>query len=306
MSSSRSRPPQYRANTGHRRVQEENPYKKPNGFLSFILYLITTFFILVFIFLLVLHTAGVGNVIRNTDILYYLEDFAVDGHNYYIVDQINNLPFSNNEVTLTEIEDFIKTESVTESINSIVEGYAQAFAMGNLEHHVTAAEVAGIAHDLSDEISEFFGHEMTDDDIDYLAERLDDLMDFNSMTIDGLMEDFDMDMSVPLMLLSPALRWLVGTLCIFLLIAIFAIRLNSLPHAFCAVGIPITIAGLISFAVGMYIDTASHTPGNTLQQFERFLEEPLIQIMQYGFIFAAAGILIIIIAKTFGWAAKRR
>jgi len=305
MSTPRSRPPQYRANTGYRPVQKRDSYEKPNGFLSFILYLFTTISILVFIGLLVLHTAGVGNIIRNTDILHYLEDFAVEGHDYYIVDQINNMPFSNSEVTLVDIEDFIKTEAVTDSINSIIENYAQAFAMGNLEHHVTVAEVAGIAHNLNEEISEFFGHDMTDEDIEQLAERLDDLLDFNSMTIDGLMEDFDVDMSVPLMLLSPALRWLVGTLCVILLTASFAIRLSSLPHAFCAVGIPITVAGLISFFIGMYFDAATHTPGSTFERFEQFLEEPITQIMQYGFMFAAVGILTIIIAKMFSYAGKR-
>jgi len=277
----------------------KKPFRRPNKFVSVVMYLITTVFIFIFILLMVLHTAGVGNVIRNTDILYYLEDFAVDGHDYYIVDQFNNMPFNNNEISLVDIEDFIKQEAVTNGINSIVEGYAQAFALGNLEHHVTVDDVFDIASNLNEEISEFFNHQMTEDDLEYLAERLDDLLDFNSMTIDGIMEDFDMDMSVPLLLLSPALRWLIGTLCVFLSIAIFAVRKKNIPNAACATGIAPLAAGIISFAGGLYFDTISKSPESTFHRFESFLEEPITKIMQYGFIFTAIGLLIIIIAKTF-------
>jgi len=307
MYESRGREPQNRTITRQRNIQKKDSYKKPNGFLSFILYLFTTIFILVFIILMVLKSAVVSNVIQNTDFLHYLEAVAVDEHEYYIVDQFNNMPFNNNDITLEDIEDFIKKDSVSGGIGSIVEGYAQAFAMNNLDHHVTAGEVMVIARDLNDDLSEFFNHDMSDDDIEYLVERLDDLLDFNSMTIDGLMEDFDMDMSTsaPLLLLSPALRWLIGSLCVFMLIAIFAIRKENIPGACFAVGIPIALAGLISFSSGIFLDTATNTPDSFFQQFERFLEEPIAQIMQYGFIFTAIGTLICIVAKTFKWAGKR-
>jgi len=298
----RGRVPRNRTNAGQGTSRDRKPFVRPNIFLSFILYLFTTLFIFSFILLLVLRSAGVSNVIQNTDILYYLEDVAVDGHDYYIVDQFNNMPFSNTELTLVDIEDFIKTDAVTNGINSIVEGYAQAFAMGNLEHHVTMDEVIGIANDLHDEISAAFDHNMTDEDIEYLVERLDDLLDFNSLTIGGLMDDFEMDMSIPLLLLSPALRWLIGSLCVFLLIAIFALRKDNIPEASFAVGIPIVLAGVAAFITGMILDSVSHTPDSFFQRFERFLEAPVTQIMQLGFAFTAAGVLIIIIAKTFTWA----
>jgi len=246
--------------------------------------------------LMVLRSAGVSNVIRNTDILHYLEDASVGEHTYYIVDQVNTMHFSNTEVTLHDIEEFIKKDTVSNGISGILEDYALAFTLGNLDHHVTTDDVVNVARDLDEELSEFFGHDMTEEDFEYLAERLDDILDFDSLTIDGLMEDFDVDMSMPLMLLSPALRWLVGILSVLLLFTIFYIRRKNLPAASLAVGVPVVLSGAIAYAAGMVVNHLTHTPDSTFQRFERFLEEPLALIMQYGSVLAIVGGSIVLIS----------
>ena len=305
MRDSRGETPRNHTPAANRIYRRKESYKGPNMVLSFFLYIIAIVFIFTFICLMVLRTAGISNVIQNTDFLYYLEDITIDEHDYYIVDKFNNMPFNNAELTLEDIEDFIKKESVSAGINSVAEGYAQAFAMGNHEYHVTIEEVVKIAKGLDGEISDFFNHNMTDDDFEYLAERLDDLLDFDTMTIDGLMEDFDMDMSVPLLIISPAMRWVAGILSVFMLIVIFAVRRKYPPEASFAVGVPIALSGLISFVTGIFLNTATHAADSIFSRFERFLVEPVTRLMLYGFIFAAAGVLIMIVAKTFAWAKGR-
>ena len=305
MHDSRGEEPRNRTNANDRIYRKRDTFKRPNMVLSFFLYIIAIFLIFSFICLMVLRTAGISNVIQNTDFIHYLEEITVDEHEYYIVDKFNNMPFNNNELTLEDIEDFLKRDSVSAGINSVVEGYAQAFAMGNLQYHVTIEEVIQIAKELDENISEFFNHDMTDDDFEYLAERLDDLLDFDTMTIDGLMEDFDMDMSVPLLIISPAMRWAAGILSVIMLIVIFAVRGKYPPEASFAVGVPIALAGLISFVAGIFLNTATHAADSIFSRFERFLVEPVTRLMLYGFIFAGAGVLIMIVAKTFSWAKGR-
>jgi len=305
MHDSRGEEPRNRTNTNDRIYRKRDTFKRPNMVLSFFLYIIAIFLIFSFICLMVLRTAGISNIIQNTNFIYYLEEITVDEHEYYIVDKFNTMPFNNTELTMEDIEDFIKRDSVSAGINSVVEGYAQAFAMGNLQYHVTVEEVVQIAKELDGDISEFFNHDMTDDDIEYLAERLDDLLDFDSMTIDGLMEDFDMDMSVPLLIMSPAMRWSVGILSVLMLIVIFAVRRKYLPEASFAVGVPIALAGLVSFVAGIFLNTATYAADSVFSRFERFIEEPVTRLMEYGFIFAGAGVLIMIVAKTFSWAKGR-
>jgi len=286
--------------SGQKPDKNSSSYSKPNGFLSFVLCFFAVISLCAFMGLMVLRSAGVSNIIRNTDILYYLEDASFGEHEYYVVDQINTLPFSNTELSLSDIENFIKKETVSDSIGGILDDYALAFTMGNLDHHVTTDDIVNVARDLDEEISELFGHDMTEDDFEFLAERLDDILDFSSLTIDGLMEDFDVDMSVPLVLLSPALRWLVGTLGVLLLLAIFFIRIGNIPAASLATGIPVLLSGAIVYGAGMFLDAATHTPDSMFQRFERFLQEPITMIMRYSLVFAIVGGLIVVVSFVVG------
>jgi len=258
-----------------------------------------------FIGLLVLRTLGVGHIIRNTDIIYYMEDALVDEHTYYIVDQVNNLPFNNNEVTLEDVEDFIKNEAVSNEIGSIVDGYANAFIMGNHDHHVTTDDIVEMARNLEPEFRDFFDHRMTDSDFDQLAMTLDDILDFDSLTVNGLMEDFDVDLSIPLILISPTLLWSVGILCLLLLATIYVIRKGNPADASLAVGIALTISGLIAFVGGVFVGANPGVLGETAERYYWYLEEPAHQVSQFGFAFAAVGALIIIISIMYSKVAQR-
>jgi len=299
------RPPQYEQNGAYTQRQYRDEYEKPNAFLSALLYIVTIVSICAFIGLSVLRSLGVGHVIRNTDILSILEDAAVGEHTYYIVDQVNGLHFNNNEVTLEDINDFIQSEAVSDEIGSIIDDYANAFILGNPDHHITTDDIVSIARNLEPELYEFFDHRMTDEDFEHLASTMDDILDFDSLNVSGLMEDLDVDLSVPLILISPMLIWSVGILCVLLLAAIFILRRGNPADAALAVGIPIAFSGLIIFVAGVYIGAYPEALGETAQRFARYLEDPAHLLSQQGFTYAAVGVTIIIISFMAGKVAQR-
>jgi len=283
-----------RSRKSRKHYKQQSSQFKPGIFISILLSVIAVISICAFTVLLVIRSLGVGHIIRNTDILGILEDASMGEHSYYIVDQINGLPFSETEVTLYDIEEFIKREPVTDEINRIVDGYTTAFILGNLDHHVTQNDVVVAARNIEPELHDFFDHRMTEDDFHYLAQTLDDILDFRSLSIEGLMLDFDVDMTIPLILLSPVLLWAVGVFSALLLAIIFLLRKRNIPIASLSVGIPIAVSGLISFVAGLYAAANPEVLGEAAIRFSRFIEDPVQLLTQYGMILAIAGVVIII------------
>jgi len=238
-----------------------------------------------------------------------IEDASLGEHTYYIVDQINGLPFSDVEVDLHDVEEFIKRKAVTDEIDIIIDGYTMAFVFGNLDHHVTTEDVVKLARRLEPEFYDFFGHRLTEEDFEYLAMTLDDILDFDSLSIDGIMQDFDIDRSlvtIPIVLLSPVLIWSVGLLSVALLVLIVILRRRNIADAFLSVGIPIALSGIIAFIAGLFIGSNTEMLGDTAQRFTRFIEDPVYLITQYGFAFAAVGVTISLVAFVFKYVAPRK
>jgi len=291
------RPQPYTKNNANAYRQAAQEYEKPNAFLSVLLCIITIISLCVFIGLLVLRTTGVGHFIRETNV-YEIMVNASEGEEstHYIINQVNGLPFHNQDLNLDDLSLFLHRESVSDEIGVIVDGYANAFIMGNLDHHVTSDDIVQMARNLDDDLYEFFGHRMTEADMEHLASTLDDVLDFNSLTINGLTEDFGIDLSVPLVLISPLLLWSVGILCILLLAVIFIIRRGNPVNGAFAVGITLTISGLFAFTGGLFAGANPGAFGETVERYYRYLEYPAHLLSQYGFFFAAVGIITIIIS----------
>jgi hypothetical protein len=271
--------------------------KKPNVILSVILGILAILGICFFIALLTVRSFGVGHIIRNTDVLGILEDFSTGEHAYYIIDQVNGLPFNETEVTLYDIEEFIKREEVTDEIDRIVDGYATALMLGNFGHHLTVDDIITAARNIAPELNDFFEHSMTDDDFQRLAQTLDDIMDLNSMSLEGIIEDLDMDMSpLPLILLSPALLWVVGLISGGLLLVLFLLRKRNIAAAILSVGTPIILSGLISLGAGTFVTSRLEAADGEQVWFSRFLEDPVQLFTQLGLITAVAGAVIIVVS----------
>ena len=286
-------------------AQTDTNIKKPNVFLSVLLCVFAFFFMLIFIILAVVRSLGVGHIIRNTDIVGILEEATVGEHTYYIVDQINGLPFNDVEVTLHDIEAFIQREAVTDELDVILDGYTTALILGNLDHHVTTEDIVNMARNLEQEFYELFDHRLTEDDYEHLAMTLDDIMDFSSLSIDGIMQDFDVDVTIPMILLSPVLIWSVAIVSIALLVLIFIQRRKNIADASLFTGIPIAFSGVVAFFAGLFLGARPEVLGDMAQRFARFIEDPVRLVTQYGFAFAAVGVTVIIVAFIFRSVAPR-
>lgn len=290
-----SMPRRNRVNPNPRRRRGDE-YRRPNAFIAFILGLCAVVSICFFIGLLVIRTANVPHIIRQTDFVEILEVVAVGEHSYYIVDQINALPFHNAHVTLYDIDYFIRTDAVSNEIGLILGAYAAAFAAGNLDHHITADDLVASTRGLDPELQELFDHHMTDADHEALAMRLDDIIDFSSLSVSGLMYDYDMGMTIPRMFLSSSFLWTIGLISALFLMIIFLIRIRSVPDAMIAVGVPIALAGGIMYGIGLLLGSVPALFGYTAQRILSFLNGPVHLIMQYGLTFAIVGIVVVLVS----------
>jgi len=243
-----------------------------------------------FIVLFVLRSANVANIIRNTDITWVLEETGVSDE---IVDRLNELPFLDTELDISDVEEFIKNSAVSDEIGSIADGYIKAFAEGNLDHHLTSADVIGIARSLEPEFSDLFDYNVTEEQYEEIARALDDIVDFQELSVGNIMDEMDID-PAPYIFISSYLLWGVGVLCVVFLLIIYLRRWRNMPDALRAVGTPIALTGLISFAAGMWLGSFPGSPGNALYIASKFLGGPAHLIMQHGIAFIAVGVLIIL------------
>jgi len=288
-----------------KRINKQTPEEEPpNNIISVLLHIFSVITILFFIFLLIIRTLGVGHVIRNTDITGILEGIVDEENTHYIINQINNLDFHDIQFELSDIEEFLQLDAVSNEIGNIVDGYATAFILGDHEHHITTDDIVNMAKNLEPEFSDFFNHQLTDSDIEHLAQTLDDIMDFNSMSIDILMEDFDVDLSIPMTLLSPVLIWFIGFLCLMFLGLIFIINKEIPAKASLCVGIPLTVSGLLAFVSGLFLEANPGVLGEAGLRFYRYIEAPVKLLESYGFAFTAVGIVIMIVSYMFLKASK--
>jgi len=277
----------------------ENRNKKPNKVLLVLLGLISTVFLLLFILLTVLHSVSVTPIVKDVlddiYIAYLLEDF--DYHNeYYIWHQVNGLPFNETHVTYDDIEAFIRSDAVSEEIGGVLDGYLRALASGNLDHHITADDIVDISKNIRPQLDELFDHQMTDEDIERFAQTLDDIIDFDTLSIDGVMDEFNIETPVPLFLISTNMLLIAGVINLLLLTVIVFLYRNDLPGGFLAAGIPVTLSGSIALICAIWLEAFSLSLSQTFHRYAIHLGSPAVFLKRYGFIFIGAGVLIIVIS----------
>ena len=269
---------------------------RPNLFLAAVLNFFAIMFMGIFIILMIIRSLGVGHIIRNTHIVGIIEEASVGEHSYYILEQINGMPFNNGNITHEFIESFLQAEPVTAELGKIIDNYAIAFSLGNYHHHVTQEEIVDMATNLNYEMNLFFTNNLTHEDFEALAQTLDDILDFNSLTVEYIMEDFDVDLTVPLLLISPISLMIAGVVSLLLLLLIFLQRRRKIADAILAVGIPVAVTGVITFLAGVWLGTTPSIFAGILQRFAVLLELPIQMTTRYGIIFLAVGLGIMLIS----------
>jgi|GEM_PF-1368947 len=280
----------------HRQYSDRPPVEPPSILLSALLGILTVVSLCIFIFLLVIRTANAATIIQRTDVLGVLAESGFAEHSYYITNQLNGLHFHDEELTLEDIEEFIKLDAVSNEIGGVIDGYARAFVQGDLDHHITVDDIVVIARNIEPELEELFDHRLTEAELEHLAESLNDVIDFDSFRVGYIIEDYELDMTIPNLFLGSTLRWIFGLISLGLLAIIFILRRGNIADALLGVGLPFIISGLLSFACGMAMGASPELFGQTFYALSRFLDGPIYLMTQYGFAFAAVGAALIVVS----------
>jgi len=244
----------------------------------------------------VLRTANAATIIQRTDVLGVLADSGFAEHSYYITNQLNSLYFHDEELTLEDIEEFIKHDAVSNEIGGVIDDYAKAFVRGDLDYYITIDEIVDIARNIEPELQELFDHRLTEEELEHLAEALDDVIDFEGFKVGYILEDFELDMTIPNLFLGSTLRWFVGIITLALLVVIFILRRGNIADALMGVGLPVIVSGLLSFACGILMGASPEIFGETFFALSRFLDGPIYLLTQYGFAFAAVGVTLVVVS----------
>ena len=248
----------------------------------------------VFIALLVLRVGNVANIIRNTEItdLIYDTEFS-----YYMISQINSLPFNETWIELYDMEDFIRSDAVSKEIGNVAQAYARAIAEGNLDYYLTVDDIVLIVQNLEPELQHLFDHQMTQADYEHLAVVLDDIIDFSGNSVGYIIEDAGVDMKLLRLAVSPFLLWGAGILCAITVLFMFLLHAERIPDAFLFTGVPVMLSGLAYFAAWVILAYYPHMLGDMVISLLRYAGGLVHLILWHGAAFAAAGLLILVTGR---------
>ena len=270
----------------------QNYIPRANAFLTALLGIIAFILMCVFIPLLAFRPVNIGNMVRNADVSRVLEETGMSDE---IVDSINDLPFIENEIKTGDIEDFLQSDAVSNEIGKVMDDYAKALAQGNLDHHLTAADIVDIAKTLEPEVQEHFGYHMTEADYRELEIALDNMVDFNELSAGNILDEIDVEVPVPVLFVSVYLVWGVGILCAVIVLLIFVHHRGWIADGFHAAGLPILLSGLLFFMIGLLFGSYPELLYGILYEMAGFITGPAFLVMKYSIAFAALGVFSMIV-----------
>jgi len=255
--------------------------------LSVLMFILVCFFIIMMLTsvsnaLLILNNAEITELLENTE-------FA-----YYFVTQLNSLPFNDYTIVLSDIEDFLKLETVSDEIGRVLNNYVSAINRNDLDYHLTTRNMLGIIQNLEMEVNRMFGLYMTTEEQILLARTLDDVLDFRGMTVSGILYDVGIGIMVPRLLLSPYSPWIAITLMALTMSLILLIKIKTIPDAFLLSGIPIALSGFLFLLTGLIFGPFQEILTGSLRTLSRLIGIIMDQVIRYGIIFTAIGAALIV------------
>jgi len=272
--------------------------KKPAGkrffdrVISILLSIMMLIFTCIFTALLLMRAGNAAMIIRNTDIEEILSDTEIA---YYLVSQLNSLPFHETEIDLSDIEHFIRTDAVSNEIGNVATDFARALNNNDLGYHLTTENMLVIVQNLEPELNDLFGHQMTEEDNILLARTLDDILDLEGLTVGGIIYDVGLDTNVPRLLLSPYLLFGAGLLILITLCVIFLLNLGKTSKAFLISGTPIILSGFLYLLTGVIFSTFPDLLSGRLHTLSRYTVGVMHLVIRYGIGLTAIGATFIVI-----------
>jgi len=222
------------------------------------------------------------------------DDFDFDDFDYDFDDDFDIDTYR--ELDIADVERLLVSAGVAREVGRIFDDYARELARGNIDHHVTSADIVRMARNLEPEISNIVGRNLTETDFIILQQTLDDNIYFEEFTIAFFLYDMDLEPVIPFIHFAAYLIWISFFLCAFLLVIIYVHHRRNTAAALRAVSVPIIMAGLIFFIVGVLFSVSPQLFGYTLYDMSHYLGGVAHLIRLYGFAFIAFGILLIAIS----------
>jgi len=268
---------------------------RPNAFLSGLLCILAVVLLCVLLVLLLLRAVNIPAVIRNTDITAVLEE---TGLSYEIMDYIDDLVYIESQPgQYTEhIEKFLTSAAVSREVGGIVDDYAKEFARGNLDYHMTSADIMGAARNLEPELDDLIGHRLTEAEYAHIEKTLNDNIEFRNMSVGVLLDEMDIEPVIPFIHFSAYLVWVALFLCAFLLITIYVHHRQNASAALRAVSVPIIISGAVFLLAGALFSIYPELYGYAVYNMSIYLGGVAHVVRLYGFAFIAVGVIFILIA----------
>jgi len=269
---------------------------RKTGFLSFLLSILMFLLTCIFVVLLMIRAGNAAVVIRHTDISGIIEDTDVA---YYIVNTINNLPFNDNEIDLADVEEFIRSEAVSDQIGVVARDYARALTRGDLDYYLSSDDLIGIVQNLEPELFELLDHRMTEEDNERMARIIDDIVGFNGLSVGDILEDAGIGTTIPFLFVSPYLLLLTGVLCFAVLFVLYWLNKDKGSDVFLYAGVPVLLLGLVFLSGWMILDVYPHLLGETFYRYSAVTGGIAYLIMWHGIITGIVGVLFVLLYFAF-------
>jgi hypothetical protein len=241
-----------------------------------------------------------AGIIKRIDISAIIGD---SDFSYYILRQLNGLPFTETRVRFPDLEEFVKTDAVANEISGVIKDYSIALARGNLDYYLTTEKMVSIMQNIEPELHELLDHHMTEADKEHMARVIDDVIGFSAFTVGDVILDadnFGIDSKILYLFMTPYLLWGVGTICIAIFLIIFWINRSKFENIFLFGGIPIALSGLLFVTIAMALRYYMHVlPDIVNIPFTRYAYTGITDgvthlLLSHGIAFAIAGIVFVI------------
>ena len=228
-------------------------------------------------------------IVENTNISLVMEEAGLDE---VISSVVEALPDADVPVDITDVEDFLKRDTVSEEIGKIAEGYLNAAAKGELDYYISPEDVESFLKAITPDIQDHFDYDLTDEDVGTISDLLQESIDLSDYSVGKVLDDAKIDAALPGILLSMWQMVIAGILFVLVTFDIFLFHRKKVRNAFMATGIPVTLSGFASIIAGMlfgpFHDLLSNTP---LEKLTRFTGGIALQFILYGIICLATGVV---------------
>jgi len=200
------------------------------------------------------------------------------------------------ELKIADVEKFLTSAAVSREVGGIVDDYAREFTQGNLDYHMTSADIMTAVRNLEPELEDLIGRRLTEAEYAYIEKTLNDNVEFRNLSVGTLLDEMDIDPMIPFIQFSAYLIWIALFLCAFLLIIIYVHHRQNASAALRAVSVPIIISGTIFLLAGALFSIYPELYGYTVYDMAIYLGGVAHVVRLYGLAFIAVGAIFILIS----------